>query len=78
MNGEHSMMDGMPVVGYCDFITKRSYHDALAESSAKSSAGYERAEDNVKDIFADCTGELTSASSNVGSHVEKCELSMIS
>ncbi|KAL7553805.1 hypothetical protein ACHAWF_017132 [Thalassiosira exigua] len=24
MNGKHSMMDGMPVVGFCDYITKRS------------------------------------------------------
>mmetsp|Transcript_5013 Transcript_5013/g.10309 ORF Transcript_5013/g.10309 Transcript_5013/m.10309 type:complete len:714 (+) Transcript_5013:38-2179(+) len=71
MNGEHSMMDGMPVVGYCDFITKRSYNDVLVESSAKSSGGYESADDNVKDIFAECAGELTSTGSNVASHVEK-------
>jgi len=25
MAGEHSMMDGMPVVGFCDYITKKSY-----------------------------------------------------
>eukprot|EP00571_Detonula_confervacea_P001743 CAMPEP_0172314344 /NCGR_PEP_ID=MMETSP1058-20130122/22271_1 /TAXON_ID=83371 /ORGANISM="Detonula confervacea, Strain CCMP 353" /LENGTH=661 /DNA_ID=CAMNT_0013028179 /DNA_START=120 /DNA_END=2105 /DNA_ORIENTATION=- len=71
MTGEHSMMDGMPVVGFCDYITKRSYGEVAAQSSNKgaNAGGYESADQNVKDIFGDCVAELTSTGSDVATHV---------
>lgn len=72
MNGEHSMMDGMPVVNFCDYITKKPYVEVLAQSNSKpASGGYERAADNVKDIFGDLTTELTSPGSNIPTLVEQ-------
>eukprot|EP00970_Alexandrium_tamarense_P018651 scaffold13358_cov198-Alexandrium_tamarense.AAC.14 len=69
MNGEHSMMDGMPVVGFCDFITKRSYTEIAAESRGKSGGIVESATENVKDIFSDCVGDLASSGSNVSANI---------
>ena len=69
MAGEHSMMDGMPVVGYCDYITKKPYGEVAAQSNGNSGGGYESADQNVKDIFGDCVAELTSPNSNVVNHV---------
>ena len=69
MNGEHSMMDGMPVVNFCDYITKRSYGEVVAASQTANSGPYESADQNVKDIFGDYAAELASAESNVGAHV---------
>lgn len=71
MTGEHSMMDGMPVVGFCDYITKKSYDEVVALSSSKcaNAGGYESADKNVKDIFGACIAELTATDSNVATHV---------
>ncbi|KAL9190955.1 hypothetical protein ACHAXT_000661 [Thalassiosira profunda] len=69
MNGEHSMMDGMPVVNFCDYITKRSYGEVAASSQTANSGPYESADQNVKDIFGDYAAELASTESNVGAHV---------
>ena len=69
MAGEHSMMDGMPVVGYCDFITKKSYEQIAANSSTKRGT-YETADQNVKDIFGDCATVMTSPSSKVVDYVD--------
>jgi len=69
MCGEHSMMDGMPTVGFCDHITKVPYADRAAAESA--SGEYEIAEECVKDIFADCVEDLTSEGSGVIAHVDK-------
>lgn len=73
MNGEHSMMDGMPVVRFCDYITNKSYGDVAAQSNSKgtNAGGYESANHNVKDIFGDCAAELTSPGSNVNSHISQ-------
>jgi carnitine O-acetyltransferase len=71
MTGEHSMMDGMPVVGFCDFITKKSYGEVAAESG--SGQGYEAAEKNVKNIFEDCLADLHSSGSNAVALVDQCE-----
>ncbi|KAL3823254.1 hypothetical protein ACHAXA_011099 [Cyclostephanos tholiformis] len=68
MAGEHSMMDGMPVVRYCDFITKKPYGQVAAESKNES-GGYESPERNVKDIFGGCAAALTSAGSKVVEYV---------
>lgn len=69
MCGEHSMMDGMPVVNFYDYITKKSYGEVKAVSKGASTGGYESAAQNVKDIFADCAVEL--ASPRVYSYVSK-------
>ena len=74
MNGEHSMMDGMPVVGFCDYITKKSYRDVLADSNSKAghhTGGFESPDQNVKDIFGSCIAELTSPNSKVCGHVNQ-------
>lgn len=71
MNGEHSMMDGMPVVNYCDFITGKSYGEVAAQSEGAHAGGYESADENVKDIFGDCTAELAAPGSNVAAHVSR-------
>lgn len=76
MNGEHSMMDGMPVVNFCNFITNKSYKDVLAESDSKRAhhtGGYESPDQNVKDIFGSCIAELTSSDSKVVGHVQQCK-----
>ena len=73
MAGEHSMMDGMPVVGYCDFITKKPYGQVAAESKHKS-GGYESPEHNVKDIFGDCASALTSTGSKVVDYVDQSKV----
>eukprot|EP00804_Cyclotella_cryptica_P024825 CCRYP_001770-RA/>CCRYP_001770-RA protein AED:0.34 eAED:0.34 QI:323/1/1/1/0.8/0.66/6/2282/674 len=70
MAGEHSMMDGMPVVGFCDFITKKSYGEIATKSHA-SGHEHESAEKNVKDIFADCLADLYSSGSNTNSLVDR-------
>jgi carnitine O-acetyltransferase len=72
MAGEHSMMDGMPVVGFCDFITKKTYGEIATESHA-SGQGCESAEKNVKNVFADCVADLYSSGSNTISLVDRCE-----
>jgi carnitine O-acetyltransferase len=51
--GEHSMMDGMPVVNYASYVTKVSYADAK-ERSGESSASIPE----VLDIFAEALGEI--------------------
>lgn len=73
MNGEHSMMDGMPVVGYCDYITKTPYGGVAAQSSGRglNVKGYESADQNVTDIFADCAAELTSSGSHVTAQIDQ-------
>lgn len=45
--GEHSMMDGMPLVNYADYVTKVSYADAKGRSGKSSNKVPE-----VIDIFA--------------------------
>ncbi|KAL7478282.1 hypothetical protein ACHAW6_004054 [Cyclotella cf. meneghiniana] len=70
MAGEHSMMDGMPVVGFCDYITKKTYGEIATESHA-SGQGYESVEKNVKDVFGDCVADLYSSGSNAISLVDR-------
>lgn len=71
MNGEHSMMDGMPVVRFCDFVTGESYADVAARSEGAGAGGYESADVNVKDIFGECAADLTAPGSDVPSLVSR-------
>lgn len=65
------MMDGMPVVNFCDFITKKSYAEVANESA--STQGYEAADTAVKNIFEDCLADLHSSGSNAVALVDQCK-----
>ncbi len=73
--GEHSMMDGMPMIQYADYITKNTYSDALekSKSDASTSSGGSSGSNGsgVENIFQDCMGSLSSSDSNVNSMVAK-------
>ncbi len=79
--GEHSMMDGMPMIQYADYVTKNTYSDALQKSSASASASASSgatvsasasaSSGGVENIFQDCFDSLSSGDSNVHSMVAK-------
>jgi carnitine O-acetyltransferase len=50
---EHSMMDGMPVIRFADYVTKMTYAKAKRESKGGNSIGGQ-----VVDIFADALREV--------------------
>jgi carnitine O-acetyltransferase len=56
--GEHSMMDGMPVVGLANHIVNTSYQQALEESGS-SSLRLVETYGGVSDIFDGVSGSLT-------------------
>lgn len=68
--GEHSMMDGMPVVNFSNYIGNVRYADIL-EMSAPSYD--EDIDSGVKDIFGDCCDALNN-SSDVHSAVENAKI----
>lgn len=68
--GEHSMMDGMPLIGLADHITKTTYGAAKDRSYGASSVNDV---DAVKNIFEDCAFDLNSAHSTVDLHVRKAK-----
>ncbi|MGK3761795.1 MAG: carnitine O-acetyltransferase [Bacillariaceae sp.] len=57
--GEHSMMDGMPMIGLANHIVNTSYEQARNESSSSSSlspsGGQQFEESSISDIFGDIT-----------------------
>ncbi len=67
--GEHSMMDGMPMIDLADYVTKQTYKDVQLKSSsaaaASSSAG------GVENIFQDCVEDISSEDSRVDSLLAK-------
>jgi len=70
LQGEHSMMDGMPMIAFADYITKQSYASAEKKSSNnnRTSGG-----GGVADIFAKCYSMLTSENSKVDSMISKAK-----
>jgi carnitine O-acetyltransferase len=54
--GEHSMMDGMPLVNYADYVTKVTYADAKSRSGEGSEDTPE-----VVDIFAEAIEQVDRA-----------------
>jgi carnitine O-acetyltransferase len=54
--GEHSMMDGMPLVNYADYVTKVTYADAKSRSGEGSEDTPE-----VVDIFAEAIEQMDHA-----------------
>jgi carnitine O-acetyltransferase len=69
--GEHSMMDGMPMVGLADHITKMTYRNAEAKALAKAEKDTVVGDGGVKDLFRECTGDMNSSSSRVKECVHK-------
>lgn len=71
--GEHSMMDGMPMIGLADHITKTSYRDAKKRHPVEPTSKYDPAVSNVKNIFADCASDLKTDDHQVGRFVDKAK-----
>lgn len=65
--GEHSMMDGMPMIAFAHSITERPY----VEKVKTNSRNYET---NVQNIFSNCQSSLMTASSLLPSMIEKSKL----
>jgi len=62
LQGEHSMMDGMPVIAFSNYITNQSYSDAEKKSSSKD---FNLPDDKVESIFAKFHDDLSSTSAMV-------------
>ena len=66
--GEHSMMDGMPMIAFSDHVTKITYADAKKKcggvDTVTSSGG-------VEDIFEGCLGCLAVGDSQIPGMIEK-------
>ena len=69
LQGEHSMMDGMPVISFSDYITKNTYADAQKKSGTSNVSV--SSDGGVENIFAKCNGILSSGDSHVTAMVEK-------
>jgi carnitine O-acetyltransferase len=65
--GEHSMMDGMPMIAFAHSITGSPYVEKV-KSNARN---YEA---NVKNIFSDCQSSLMAPSSLLPSMIEKSKV----
>eukprot|EP00557_Chaetoceros_sp_GSL56_P014798 CAMPEP_0176487056 /NCGR_PEP_ID=MMETSP0200_2-20121128/5912_1 /TAXON_ID=947934 /ORGANISM="Chaetoceros sp., Strain GSL56" /LENGTH=829 /DNA_ID=CAMNT_0017883827 /DNA_START=759 /DNA_END=3248 /DNA_ORIENTATION=+ len=61
LQGEHSMMDGMPVIALSDYITKQSYSSVCDKSVSAREDGHRG---SVIDIFAQCKAQLSSSSNS--------------
>ena len=71
MNGEHSMMDGMSVVGFAITLRKSPtvmfWRIAIAKPGIIQYQSIESLDQIVKDIFGSCIAELTAPNSKVWS-----------
>lgn len=56
--GEHSMMDGMPLVRYADYVTNVTYKDAIERSAQLSSESSPQVYDIFADIFEDMDSSI--------------------
>ena len=69
------MMDGMPVIELSEFITKRTYADAVQDSLEQAEEDgegeTETVEEGVEDIFAKCLESLVGGDSSVNAMIEK-------
>ena len=79
VQGEHSMMDGMPVVSLADVITRSKYRDAEAASSSyyddvnKGVDMNDGGEGAVREIFAECAPDLVGGDSALPGMIERGE-----
>jgi len=54
--GEHSMIDGMPMIGLADHIVRTSYSDALTRAPMSGSGSdFASANNGVESIFGECS-----------------------
>jgi carnitine O-acetyltransferase len=70
--GEHSMIDGMPMVGLADRITKTTYASIIAAGGDDKKDQLRSASGGVHDIFADC--EKLWTGTQVEKSIEKGEM----
>jgi len=70
--GEHSMMDGMPMIDLADYVTKQTYNDVQLKSSS-SAATCPSSAGNVENIFKDCAPTVSSGDSKVDSLLVKAK-----
>ena len=75
LQGDHSMMDGIPVISFSDYITKNTYADAQKKSGSSNVSA--SSDGGVENLFAKCNGILSSGESNVTAMVEKCTKSNV-
>jgi len=69
--GEHSMMDGMPMIDFANHVTKNSYSDAAMKSIKKDND--RNSLDDVENIFESCIDNMKYGDSQVGSMVNKAK-----
>lgn len=62
--GEHSMMDGMPMIAFANSITQNPYVDRVRADSRVY-------DPNVQNIFSSCESSLISATSRLPAMIEK-------
>jgi carnitine O-acetyltransferase len=70
--GEHSMMDGMPMVDFTAFVNQNKYNTGRSKLKLMENKTNESSNsDNVKNIFSESVGQLQSNESNVELMIEK-------
>lgn len=74
--GEHSMMDGMPMIALANHITNTSY-ESVASKEETDRALFSVAEGSVQDIFVACTKALSDNKSKIPQMIEKAKQDFI-
>eukprot|EP00555_Chaetoceros_dichaeta_P004188 CAMPEP_0198260534 /NCGR_PEP_ID=MMETSP1447-20131203/9492_1 /TAXON_ID=420782 /ORGANISM="Chaetoceros dichaeta, Strain CCMP1751" /LENGTH=700 /DNA_ID=CAMNT_0043948229 /DNA_START=186 /DNA_END=2288 /DNA_ORIENTATION=- len=70
--GEHSMMDGMPMIGYADYITKRKYAD-VEKTTSKHLPSSSQTHDSVQNIFQDCISDINLGDSKIDNMIHQAK-----
>jgi len=71
--GEHSMMDGMPMIGYANHITKRKYADFESTAPRNIPALPSQTCDPVQNIFQDCIQNIAIGDSKIDTMVDQAK-----
>ena len=67
--GEHSMMDGMPMIDFADYLTKQAYNRVKSKSLESTITGSTSI--GVENIFSKCVDNMVHGDSKVKSLVKK-------
>jgi len=70
--GEHSMMDGMPMIGYADYITNRKYTD-VKKTTTKHLPSPSQTHDSVQNIFQDCISDINLGDSKIDNMIHQAK-----
>jgi len=70
--GEHSMMDGMPMIGYADYITNRKYTD-VKKTTTKQLPSPSQTHDSVQNIFQDCISDINLGDSKIDNMIHQAK-----